>query len=342
MEAVHVVRSGLYATVQDLGRSASRIYGVPSGGAMDRVSLRAANLLVGNPEDAACLELTLTGPTLEFTGEAVIALCGADFAASVNGLGLEPGRPVYVPRGAVLTAGAARTGARGYLALSGGIAVPPALASRSTYARARLGGLDGRPLAAGDRLAAGPLSEAADRLLQRLRGLAAGADAPAAAPWRAAPALFPGCAAPDADGAVSIRAIRGSEAGRFRPEDAAAFFSAAYTLRPESDRMGCRLAGEAVRLAEPYSMLSEPVAPGTVQIPPDGQPIVLLADCQTVGGYPRIAHVAAADLPRLAQILPASRVRFKEISLVEAHTLLLEQEAGLARLRTGLADAGNK
>lgn len=337
---------GLFTTVQDLGRPGWRASGIPVGGAADPVALRVANLLVGNPEGAAALELTLSGPMLEFGAEALVALCGGAFDARLAGEAMEPMRPYYAPKGAVLEVRRTALGCRGVLAVAGGIAVPAVLGSRSTYVRARLGGLHGRPLAAGDRLPLGPLPPEAERLMARLRRTSGGLR-PARGPFAAAPALCPAApgGGPDpaaAPAAVTVRALRGAEAQRFAPDAVGRFWNEPYTVRPEADRMGARLAGP--RLAPQgtdASMISEAAAPGAVQVPPDGQPIVLLPDCGTTGGYPRIAHVATVDLPLLGQLRPGIRLRFQEITAAEAERLLLERETVMNRFKLSLELAMN-
>lgn len=334
--AVTVRSPGLWTTVQDLGRPGWRASGVPVGGAADPLALRVANLLVGNPEGAAALELTLGGPALEFGAAAVFALCGALFEAELDGEAVEPMRPYYAPEGAVLSVRRALRGCRGVLAVAGGVDVPAALGSRSTYVRARLGGYAGRALAAGDRLGVGPLPPDAERLLRRLRRAGGGLEA-ARGPFAASPPLCPAIPDPSAAEPAVIRALRGAEAARFGPHAAAGFWDAPYTVRPEADRMGARLAGPRLPpLTDDASMLSEAVAPGAVQVPPDGQPIVLLPDGGTTGGYPRIAHVAAVDMPLVGQLRPGARLRFREITPFEAERLLLEREWELARFRTAL------
>lgn len=336
-QGLRVLKAGLATTVQDLGRTGLRAFGVPSGGAADAVALRVANLLVGNPEGEAGLELTLAGPTLEFCCESVIALCGAPFEAWLDGEPLEPMRPYYVPRGGVLAVRRSAEGCRAMLAVAGGIAVPAVLGSRSTYARGGLGGAAGRPLAADDLLPLGALPQASQRLMERLRGLCSHGGS-ARAPFRAAAQLCPPVPQPGGGlgQPVELRALPGREAERFTPEAAARFWNGTYTVRPEADRMGARLSGAPLALAAPHAMVSEAVAPGAVQVPPDGQPIVLLPDCGTTGGYPRIAHVAAADLPLLAQLAPGASLRFRRVSLFEAEQLVLERERQLACLKIGL------
>lgn len=344
--AVRVLAPGLFTTVQDLGRPGYRASGVPVGGACDPLALRVANLLVGNPEGAAALELTLVGPTLEFLGESVIALAGSSFEAWLDGTAVVPLRPYYAPKGAVLVLRRAAGGCRGVLALAGGVGVAAALGSRSTYVRARLGGVAGRPLGADDLLPLGPLSAQAQRLLGRLRRISGGLG-PARGPFAAAAALCPALAAGPAGTSgpaghsrqpapVVLRAVPGREAPRFAAACVGRFWNEPYTVRPEADRMGARLSGPLLPLQDDASMVSEAVAPGAVQVPPDGQPIVLLPDCGTTGGYPRIAHVAAADLPLAGQLRPGTVLRFQLITIQEAEQLLVEREIELARFAAAL------
>lgn len=329
-----VVKPGLLTTVQDLGRPGLQRQGIPVGGAMDRHALRVANLLVGNDEGAAGLELTLVGPTLTISGDALIAVCGADLAARLDGCELPLWRPVLARAGSTLAFGAAKSGCRAYVAVAGGVAVPPALGGRGTYMRAGLGGVDGRALAAGDRVPAGAPSGLARGCIAALRERApSGSAPPGAAAWHAAPR------AAAAAGPAVLRALPGSEHAAFAAASQAALFAAdaAFTVSPASDRMGYRLIGGlALALAAPLEMASHAVTPGTVQVPPSGDPIVLMADCQTTGGYPKIAQVAAVDLPVLAQRKPGDRVAFRQISLEEAHRLYIAQEQELSLLKAAI------
>jgi KipI family sensor histidine kinase inhibitor len=308
--AVEVVRPGLLTTVQDLGRPGHRAAGLPLSGAMDAFALRVANLLVGNAEDEAALEITLLGPELVFPAGAVVAVCGAEFD------GVAAWKPVRVAAGDRMKFGECRRGCRAYLAAAGGLDVPIVLGSRSTYLRAGLGGFEGRALRAGDRL-----------------GLRPHAPGPGVHPsvhagsWRISPALLPAYAA-----AVTLRVIRGAQAGDFNGN----LGDAEFQVSPRSDRMGLRLTGPALARLRTEELASSAVAPGTVQVPPDGQPILLMADAQTIGGYPQAAHVIGPDLPLAAQLRPGDRVRFREIPLEEAHHAALARERELAHLRAGL------
>lgn len=302
--AVEVVRAGMLTTVQDLGRRGHRASGVPLGGAADSFAARLVNALVGNPEDAAVLEFTLTGPELKFARDTVIALGGAKFGK------FPLWQPMHAPAGATLKLGPVRRGCRGYLAIAGGFAVPPVLGSRSTYLRAELGGFEGRALRDGDRL---PVSE----VTRDVGGH-----------WhideRVLPAYGP---------TPEVRVVRGAQMAEF----GRGLFDGEFKVTPQSDRMGLRLHGPALTRSVSDDLLSTAVVPGTIQVPPDGQPIVLLADAQTIGGYPQAAHVISVDLPLLAQLRPGDAVRFREITLGEAHQLALTRERALAMLREGLA-----
>nr|WP_305121020.1 biotin-dependent carboxyltransferase family protein [Saccharibacillus sp. JS10] len=344
--SISIIKGGLLTTIQDLGRSGYRQYGVTQGGAMDRYALRAANLMAGNKDSEAALEITLAGPTLRFERETQIALTGADLAPHIGGVPLPMWRPVRVRAGAVLEFGSARAGCRTYLAAAGGFAVPAALGSRSTDLRAGLGGLEGRALRAGD-----ALHTRAAKDLRLATILAPGEDF-AAAPWHAAHGYISGRrdwgdrSSPAAhrqagkgsgiSAAVSVRYIRGTHFERFDAASREALAEQTFRITPQSDRMGCRLAGAALRLEQPQELISEAVAPGTIQVPPDGAPILLTADCQTTGGYPRIAQVIAADLRLIAQLRPGQKLRFEEVSIQEAQMLDIEQEREIERLRIGL------
>ncbi|HSJ13203.1 MAG TPA: biotin-dependent carboxyltransferase family protein [Longimicrobiales bacterium] len=330
---VRVLRSGLHTTVQDLGRAGHQHEGVPVCGAMDAAALRLANLLVGNPEGAASLEVTLIGPTLELAGDVLLSVTGADLSASLDERPLAPGRMVHACAGSQLTFGPRATGCRAYVAFAGGIAVPPVLGSRSTYLAARLGGMRGRALVSGDVL---PIAEPG----ACSRALAAAVGRGRCAPWR--PAAFAGdtAAVGNAEDAIEVRALRGRHfAALTSPARGVLLGGDAewFTVSGASDRMGYRLEGPALALEEPLELISEGVAFGTVQLPPDGAPIVLMADRQTTGGYPRVLEVASVDRRLLAQARPGTRVRFREISLDEARRVYIAREHELARLADAIA-----
>ena len=315
--SIEIIAPGMLTTVQDAGRIVSRAYGVGTGGAADRHSFEVANLLVDNAADAAVLEITLTGPTIRLQRAATIALCGAAIDAHADGVPLPGWRSIALPAGCTLTCGPCQNGARAYLAFDGGIDVPRLLGSRSTDLRGDFGGHEGRALRAGDVLPLGA-SVAAN----------ASIDAPHIPSWWID-------AGPDLEFAESIvvRALPGSDATM--PADA--LHAQEFVVDAASNRQGLRLRGNALQVADPRERISEPVVPGTVQLPPDGHPIVLLADAQTVGGYPRIGHVIAADLPRLAQRRAGQHLRFVPVDHREAHRINAEHRARLARIALAIA-----
>ncbi len=313
-----VLKPGLLTTVQDLGRFGYQQAGLVVGGALDAVALRTANLLVGNPETAAGLEITLRGPHLRLLADTLLALTGADLGASISGQPVPLGRPVAVRAGTVLAFDKPTASGRAWLAVAGGVAVPPVLGSRATYLRAALGGLGGRALRAGDELPVGEWSAAAQRLFNQLQPTAAGG---VAARWHVAqePLASPG--AP-----LVVRALPGPEYEQFSPASQRAFWAESFTVTPAADRMGARLSGPPLERLASAELLSSAVTFGTVQVPAGGQPIVLLADCQTTGGYPRLAQVITADRGRLAQALPGAQLRFAPVTLAEAQAQYLAQE----------------
>ena len=302
---VIVLQPGLSTTVQDLGRSGWRHLGVAHAGALDPDQMRLANRLVGNPGDAAVLELALRGPTLQFDVPVRIAITGAAVSARFEGTPVAMGRPVELPAG-VLELGAIHHGARAWLAVSGSFDVPRVLGSRSTDLRGGFGGLAGRALGANDTI---PLGEAPTPV---------DVTSPRSVAWWI-----------DLHHDVDPRAPI-----RYRASThplAASLATRAWQVSPSSNRQGLRLQGESLP-APSADGISEPVAPGTIQLPPDGRPIVLLADAQTVGGYPRLGHVIAADLPRLAQCVPGQRLHFETCDAATAHRLACAARARIARI----------
>ncbi|ARU60667.1 hypothetical protein CBW65_05900 [Tumebacillus avium] len=347
--SLEVQKAGLLTTVQDLGRYGYQQQGVVVSGAMDAFALRVANLLVGNAERAAGLEVTLTGPKLLFRQEGLVAICGGDFAPVVDGVEVPSWQPVWVQEGSVLELKRAVVGCRAYLAVAGGLAVPEVMGSRSTFLRGGLGGLEGRALREGDVLPVGEMSTQQKVRMARLRaqaGSATGEDGAGGAgssacagdaAWAAEP-IFPaaGLLPAYAEHPV-VRVTRGREFDWFAESSRERLFQAEFAVSPQSDRMGYRLQGETLKLSAPREMISEAVTMGTVQVPVEGNPIVLMADRQTTGGYPRIAQVIMVDLPVLAGVRPGAKVRFQEVSLQVAQAALLQRERDLAQLRVGLA-----
>ena len=327
--SIRVIRPGLLTTVQDLGRWGKQCYGVVVGGGMDSFALRTANFLVGNDENAATLELTLLGPSLRFEQNALIAFCGADFRPQIGEHNLLPCRPTFVHKGSVLNCGSASAGCRGYLAVAGGIDVPLVLGSRSTYLRCGMGGHEGRALKESDRLPIGPPSSAAAQLL-KLLGHGRSSAPIKTCRWRI------GSVAPAYTDNPTLRILLGSEFDWLSPRSREDLFSGEFEVTAQSDRMGYRLSGPPLMLTNPRELISEAVCPGTIQVPADGQPILLMADCATTGGYPKVAHVASVDLPLAAQLRPGGKLRLAAITLEEAQAIYREREEDLARLKVGI------
>lgn len=300
---MRVLRAGIFSTVQDRGRPAFRNAGVPLSGAMDPFALRVGNLLVGNDENAAGVEVTLGGAEFLFPRGAVVAVTGASYE------GVRGWKPLALDPGQSLRLGPCLRGARGYVAVRGGISVPLVLGSRSTYQRGGWGGHEGRRLQDGDLV---PIEDAA-----------AGHVPAIMAAWSLRP---------EYSDAPVLRVVAGAQSEWF----GAALTSREFRVDPRSDRMGLRLAGEALAARGARELASSGVVPGTIQVPTDGQPIVLGADAQTIGGYPQAGHVAAVDLPLVAQLRPGDRVRFRTITLAEAQWLALQREHEIALLRAGL------
>jgi antagonist of KipI len=310
MKTIEVVDGGLHTSVQDLGRFGYQRYGVPTSGGLDLLSLRAANRLVGNDDGAACLEMTAIGPRLRFLAPATIALTGADLGARVDDGPVSRWETFTVATGTVLSFGGPADGIRGYLAVAGGIDVPVVLGSRSTYARSRLGGIEGRPLRKGDVV---HVTGARPSLLGGQREL------PSALRWVYGHDHL-------------LRVVLGPQDDRFTAEGVSTFLSATYTVTPQSDRMGYRLAGAAIAHTRGPDIVSDGTPCGAVQVAGDGVPIVLLSDRGTAGGYTKIAVVISADLPRVAQASPGDRIRFAAVPVAEAQTILREQEQWLDRI----------
>ncbi|MDB6163386.1 MAG: allophanate hydrolase subunit 2 family protein [Xanthomonadaceae bacterium] len=313
--SMRVVAPGLLTTVQDSGRIGSRHLGVGQAGALDAYSHSIANLLVGNPTGAATLEITLGGPTLVLEDDAVIALCGATIDAHADGVALADWRPIMLPAGVTVSLGACRQGARAYLAVAGGFSVAAVLASASTDLRGGFGGVGGRALARGDRLACEPAPHTIETI--------------SIAPWWIDPSPELQW---DRPAVARVIAVTGDAPWKN------GLFDRTWRVATASNRQGLRLEGTPLPSVESDDRVSEPVAPGAIQLPSDGQPIVLLADAQTHGGYPRIGHAIRADWPRLAQLRPGDVLHFSPCTEDEARQARLEQAHRLARLALAIAD----
>ena len=298
--SIRVLKPGMFTTVQDLGRHGYQEFGMPVAGAMDELALRLANRLVGNPEGEAALEMTLLGPRLELLQDAALAVTGADLEAAVDGELLPLWESVWLPKGSVLAFGRPRSGVRAYVAFAGGIDVPQVMGSKSTYVRGRLSGFQGRTLQPDDVI---PLGESPTPNVRR----------------RLAPHRVP-------QPSNTARVVLGPQDDHFTPESVDLFLGSTYRVSPVSDRMGYRLDGPTLKHRAGADIISDAIPPGAVQVPGHGTPIVMLADRQTTGGYPKIATVISADLRVLAQLAPGDSLSFRAVSVEEAVAALRQQE----------------
>lgn len=331
MNSIEIVHSGFFTSVQDLGRYGFQKYGVVVSGAMDTFALRIANLLVGNEETAAALEMTLIGSSLRFHQDTLIAICGGNLSPTIDEQPVPEWRPVYIKKGAILRFSQHSEGCRSYLALGGALRVPKILNSSSTYLRAKLGGFQGRVLKKNDILQLGSLSPLGRKLTNSL-ALTIGNDSFKGVSWAVSPNIFPKYKLNP-----TIRVLSGPQLNHFSTESKARFFNDFFLVTTQSDRMGYRLEGPILKMSRTLEMISEAVSGGTIQVPPDGNPIILLADRQTTGGYPKIAQIATIDLPVIAQVKPGEKIRFQEISLQEAQKLLMVKERDIQLLKQALA-----
>lgn len=302
-----VERAGLWTTVQDFGRPGYRRFGLPQGGAMDALSLRIANMLLGNPQGAAALECTAPGPRLVAARRSAIAIAGADLSPTVNGRPVPGWTAIPLREGDVLEFGTPRAGLWAYIGVRGGIDVPPALGSRSTYVRASLGGYGGRRLVDGDRLACG--RHATGTLLR-----------------------LPEELHPQVGGACSARVVIGPQDSYFTEAAVSALLEQTYSPGVHADRVGYRLDGPPLEHRSSAELLSDGLLPGAIQVPSGGQPIVIMADGPTTGGYPKIAAVIRGDLRLVAQARRGDPVRFRAVPWDEAHLSARKVAAWLARL----------
>ena len=319
MTGLLVVATGFAPTVQDLGRPQVQHLGVPPSGALDPVALAIANALVGNPHNAAALELRVLGPTLEVTADSVrVALVGT--GAAVEVLGDRPGviaasQSVRFVRGTRFRIGGIADTGVAYLAVEGGVDVPMVYGSRATYVRARIGGIEGRAVRDGDTL---PVAH--DQVPEREELRCADDD------WRRS------------SGAVGV--VLGPQDDYFTGDSIAAFFASEYVCSRDADRMGVRLDGPGLTHVDGHDIVSDGIVTGAIQVPGSGQPIVLLADHQTTGGYPKLGTVASADLPRLGRLRPGDTLRFRQIEVAEAEAARVALDATLTRVIDRFERAG--
>ena len=305
MPYVEIRKPGWLTTIQDAGRWGHQGRGVTVSGPMDWFSHRLANALVGNAESAATLEVTLTGPEIVFEDAAWFAVTGAEFPLQLNAAPVPISKgPVHARSGDTVTFGPRIRGARAYVAVAGGLLVAPVLGSRSTHVLSRFGGLEGRALRAGDRIEFGGSNKSFERRLSAALTLPAGG--------------------------ARLRVLPGPHEDRFEPETVGKLHSSRYVLSPRSDRMGYRLEGSPLPWSpDATELISSATVPGVVQVPSLGQPILLMADRATTGGYPMIATVITADLPLAGQLAPGDWIEFVPCTRHEAVAALREREDAL-------------
>ena len=304
--SVVVIKPGMLSSFQDAGRHGQQPLGISVVGAMDQRAHHLANMVVGNDAQTASLEITLTGPTLQFQQPGCIALSGGDLSATLNGQAVALNRPIIVRPNDTLAFGPRKHGTRCYLAVHGGFALTPVLGSTSTYLRSHFGGWQGRALQKGDEI---PF----------VRSLATkGLEALAMELW-SIKIYLPSAIADSSR--QRIRLIKSALWNEFTPESCVALLTETFRVSPDSERMGYRLSGTPLLMTKPRQLLSEATTFGTIQVPAGGQPIILMADRQTTGGYPKMAYVATVDLPLLAQCAPGDALQFEAIPLERAQEL---------------------
>lgn len=308
MKVFHVLKPGFFTTVQDLGRHGYLRYGVPISGAMDAFSMVAANLLVKNNPNDACLEITLIGPELQALADTQIAITGGSLSPKINGDAVSMWQTLTVHRGDVVSFGKMENGCRSYLSVRGGINTPAILGSKSTYVRGKFGGIEGRQLKSGDVIEGFNVSpiETVYKMPENLM--------------------------PRFPNDFTVHVILGPQADMFTERGVETFLSNPYRVTIESDRMGYRLEGHTIEHKGKADIVSDALLPGAIQVPKNGKPIIMMKDAQTTGGYPKIAVVTTPDLDKLGQAKPNDKVRFSEITLEEARERLLEYRKTLFSL----------
>ncbi len=301
--SIKVITPGMLSTIQDGGRKGFAAMGFNASGVMDVRSYHIANALVGNFTDEAVIEMTYLGGSFKFLESNYIAITGADMSPKLDGVPVEMYTTVFVKQDETLTFSAAESGMRAYIAVRGGIDVPVIMGSRSTNLKCKLGGLDGRPLKAGDIV---PCRDVYDEFHKHLIHSAPKEDF--------------------GSDEITVRVLLGPQDDYFTDHGIKTFLNSTYTVTNESDRMGCKLSGEKIEYKNTVDIISDGIVFGSIQIPRTGNPIIMLADRQTTGGYAKIATVISVDLPLLAQARPGTKVRFELIDRQKAERLLKQEQ----------------
>ena len=326
---ISVLNPGLLTTIQDFGRSGYQKYGVIVSGAMDTYSMRLSNILVGNEENEGVLEITLIGPSLKLETGTLFSITGADISPTINGKKIPRGRPIYLNKDCILKFGVCKAGCRCYLAIAGGFDVQKIMESKSTYLRAQFGGFNGRSLKKDDIIAIGDKNSKAIKIIKKLEEMKIKGDFIAPS-WYIKNFMLQNTES------TVIRVFEDRQFHKISEKSINKFFNSKFNIDTKSDRMGYRLAGEKIELKEKLEMISEEVSLGTIQIPPDGNPIILLADRQTTGGYPKIAHVASVDIQKIVQLKPNDKIEFRKITLKEAEKLYFKRETYIVDLKKAI------
>lgn len=315
--SITILNPGLLTTVQDFGRIGYQQFGVPVSGVVDPRAMSIANILVDNPEDEAVLECTMLGPQICFNAPNAIAITGGDLGPTIDNQPIPNYAAIRVEAGQVLRFAGLRSGCRAYIAFAGGLDIAPVMGSRSTYMKAKIGGVEGRKLQKDDVIKFRKPNP-------DLRGLNIRHISPEFVPRLE----------------YKIRVVLGPQDDMFTEHGIGTFLSESYVVTPEFDRMGCRLDGEIIEhKGESGDIISDGIAFGAIQVPTAGKPIIMLSDRQTTGGYTKIANVISADFRILAQLKAGDRVRFAQVSVAAAQDALLTQRAALKTLRTAVSRA---
>lgn len=297
-----VLKPGLLTTIQDLGRYGYQRFGISTAGAMDPYSMKVANLLVGNDLNEGVLEVTMLGPKLKCLNDIVIAICGGNLSPVVNGTAAPLWKSFLVRKGEILSFQAPKNGARAYISISGGFNVPKVLGSKSTYLKAQMGGFNGRELQKGDVLFGfGKVSRK-----------------------NIGKSPHP-CFIPRYEKHIKVRVILGPHENMFTDKGIKTFLTSTYKVTPQSDRMGYRLSGPSIEHVETADIISDTIPLGGIQVPQNGEPIILMADRQTTGGYTRIGTIISVDIPKVAQLLPGDTIQFETISIKKAQQFAIEE-----------------
>jgi len=312
MEGFKVINSGIFGTIQDLGRFGFQQYGMPVSGVMDSYALRIGNRLLANKKNEAGIEIRTPGLFLEVLAKTAITITGANFNPKINNSLAPMWEALEVKKGDIISFNQIKNGCRSYLSVAGGIDVPIVLESKSTYVRGKIGGLKGRPLKKSDTINVGKPNQEIQNIIGR---------------------KVPAINIPNYHEKNEIRVILGPQDDHFTKDGLHAFLNSFYEITANSDRMGYRLKGPKIESKNSSDIITDGIPLGSIQVPRNGMPIVMLADRQTTGGYAKIATVVSVDIDKFAQMKPGNKVKFTQINLEEAHLLLGESEKKITEIQ---------